>query len=197
MKKIIIALICSSVLFNGCYSYYSISEQYDGEIPEPEKNIVVYLNDDSIIESKAHQHIYNLFTSNLYYGEYWDINKRTGTSSEITGWLSEFYVDSCHYSEIKERELLTCYKGNDNEFIFSNLIHQLNDAKGFYAAVDDGKKLYGPIELSDIKDIKVKEIDILSTTLLSLGVASVVYLLIGILTFKPIGVGSGSWGSLN
>jgi hypothetical protein len=169
LKRILISLLCFSVLLSGCYSYYSISDEgFKGELPSPDENIRINLKNDTVIETKLFHHIYLSEASNLIFAKGRVIKYAGNINKSFEGWVKIPEVDSLKYYDNSGLKWL---RTGEVIYQFENIEIEKKNTNGFWIngteiSNKNELKYLGAISLNDIKNIECKEFDLLKTSAL-------------------------------
>ncbi|MBI4811300.1 MAG: hypothetical protein HY800_07675 [Ignavibacteriales bacterium] len=200
MKSFIVIALCSSIILEGCYSYFSVVNENGAWIlPPPDRAILITTTDGNEIEVEPFHYIEFLQPSSFVFGVGEKVNKHSTAYEEFQGIITPIRCDT-DYVKISV--------GWSKVISVLQLIFLLQDSslvrfkEGDYIVVDSAKGVglwciglqrdfpdyllfSGRIPFEKIKDIEVRRFSVWRSSLLGLGIVlSVALIFLLSLDFK-------------
>jgi len=214
MKFLIIIVLCSSLLLEGCYSYYAVNEEDKHQHhPKEDESILVTLKDGSTIESEAYHHDEVSEPSDLVYvvaGERFDM--KTGERRRFNGsiqpmtfpsndgdtvfmggsaLLPKMREDECRF-RLSDSSEVRCQKSDC--FTVTSKEGAGLWCTGRMESKNSSSPFIGMTAYENIKQIEVKEPSVGKTLLLTGGIVTGVALVFGTVVALSFAKSFGSWG---
>jgi hypothetical protein len=176
MKKYftIFLIICFLLNICGCYTNTQIlSEDYSITLADPEEDLEIKLTDGRTIISKEYEHLEVKKPSEFIFGK-GDIIDGQILRNDIGIILFRTEIDSIDKRYYPNNGLICWSNGKRYSFSDQNYFYLTEDyATGFWVKgtiAESNSKYYGRLNPSEIKDISIKKIDAVATTLSVAGI---------------------------
>ncbi|HEY6191922.1 MAG TPA: hypothetical protein VI215_06285 [Bacteroidota bacterium] len=210
MKYLLSILLCSSLLLEGCYSSFTLTEQDRLQShPKEDENILVTLKDGSRIESEEYHHIEVKKPSDFIYVEVGErFDRKAGIRESFKGSIQPVTIDSSEIDSVSA----TGFVSQEKRYYFnfglsdgSKIRCLKSDCFTVTSAQGAGlwcvgrlesnhvpSRFIGMIPVESIRQIDVSSVSGNNTVLLVVGIASGVGLVL-LFLFPPNLLGSGNW----
>ena len=144
MKKIIVYLLCYSLLISGCYSMNSTQWNSSRKLPEDYETINLKLIDGTDLDLEPGSHVNLLMPDSIFYAKVYKYYNETNISYEV---ISKIFkssdVDSIENNTENGNKMILHYQNGKSKYLIISIYQKIENITGFWilksSTVNGGK----------------------------------------------------------